>query len=226
MIKLRKEPEPKILTASGAVWLKVLQDKVSAGETPTDIEKSRYRHPEIKAALTAETHGKCAYCESHILHIAYGDVDHIAPKSLKLADTFRWDNLTLACDVCNTYKKDRSDLIDPYNDDPAEFFRFLGPMVYAHPGNGKGVVTAKQLRLNRPYLIESRLRRLDAITSILSTIEATDDPSVRAVLIEDLLDNEAADQGEYAAVVRSFLTAVGFHLTQRAVWLATTEDLL
>ena len=208
MIKLSKLPEPAILRLNGACWLRVLQDKVACGEVPTDVEKSRYRHQEIKAALKIETHGKCAYCESRLLHIAFGDVEHISPKSIKLADTFRWDNLTLACDVCNTYKKDATSLVDPYVDEPNEFFNFLGPMIYPRPEHGRSVITVKQLKLNRPDLLENRSKRLEAISSIILTIRMVSDANVRSILIDDLLNNEAADKGEYAAFVRSFISTV------------------
>ena len=208
MIRLTKQEEPDILRNNGAAWLKVIEDKLAAGETPTDADKGRYRHSDIKEVLKVETHGKCAYCESRLLHIAFGDVEHIAPKSLKLADTFRWDNLTLACDVCNTYKRDVANLVDPYIDDPNHFFKFLGPMIYANPSEPKSIITTKQLRLNRPDLVASRAKRLDAISSIMLVIKTTQDPDVRAVLIDDLRNNETADDSEYAAFVRSFLSVV------------------
>ena len=81
MIKLSKTEEPQILLDNGPNWTKVIVDKIAVGETPTDTEKTRYRHPDIKAALVAETNGKCAYCESKVLHIHHGDVEHIYPKS-------------------------------------------------------------------------------------------------------------------------------------------------
>lgn len=215
MIKLHKQPEPKILRDNGARWLKVLQDKIDTDEKPTDAEKSRYRHPDIKAALKIETSGECAYCESKLLHIAFGDVEHISPKSEKLVDTFRWENLTLACDVCNTYKSNAPSLVDPYVDEPSDFFRFLGPMVYANPENAKGVTTAVQLKLNRPELVENRSKRLEAISSIILTIRQTADPDIKAVLINDLMTNETADGMEYAAFVRSFIATVGPELAKR-----------
>jgi uncharacterized protein (TIGR02646 family) len=213
VIKLQKQPEPDILRIHGVQWLKTLEDKIAAGEKPTDSEKSRYRHPDIKSALKTETSGKCAYCESKLLHIAFGDVEHISPKSEKLAHTFQWENLTLACDVCNTYKSNAPSLVDPYVDEPSEFFRFLGPMVYAIPGQAKGVTTVIQLRLNRPELVENRSKRLEAISSIILTINQTADQSIKAVLINDLMHNETADGVEYAAFVRSFIDAVGLNLS-------------
>jgi uncharacterized protein (TIGR02646 family) len=208
MISLTKVEEPEVLRANGPGWLKTIEDKLAAGEIPTETEKGRYRHPQIKDALKVETHGKCAYCESTLLHIAFGDVEHISPKSLKLADTFRWDNLTLACDVCNTYKKNISNLIDPYVDDPSHHFRFMGPMLYANPNEPRAVITAKQLKLNRPDLVTQRAKRLDAISSIMLIIKTTRDVGIKQVMLADLRENEAADHSEYAAFVRSFLLVV------------------
>ena len=34
-----------------------------------------------ESAPIDETHGKCAYCESKIKHIDYGDIEHILPKN-------------------------------------------------------------------------------------------------------------------------------------------------
>src|SRR5437660_11067609 len=104
MIKLSKTDEPAVLIERKADWTRTLVEKGARGEEPSDGEKNRYRHPDIKQALIAETHGKCAYCESKLLHITYGDVEHIVPKSAKIELSFQWKNLTLACDRCNTNK--------------------------------------------------------------------------------------------------------------------------
>jgi uncharacterized protein (TIGR02646 family) len=104
MIKLLKGDKPQVLKDNAATWGKTLVDKKARGEKPTDPDKARYRHPDIKVALIAETHGKCAYCESKLLHIAYGDIEHITPKSVKIELSVEWQNLTLACDRCNTNK--------------------------------------------------------------------------------------------------------------------------
>src|SRR3954469_25335779 len=98
MIKLEKTERPQVLTDNADDWTAVLLEKQAQGEEPTTSEKTKYRHRDIKAALLNETHGKCAYCESKLRHITYGDVEHIVPKSLALAKIFDWANLTLACD--------------------------------------------------------------------------------------------------------------------------------
>lgn len=208
MIRLHKLAEPAILIENGAQWLETLQDRYAANEEPTTYEKSRYRHPQIKERLTEETHGKCAYCESFLLHIAYGDVEHVIPKSTDIKQTFRWDNLTLACDVCNTNKGNGSDLIDPYNDDPTKHFRFLGPMVVAREESNKAVITQKRIKLNRTDLMGRRSQRIEGVAIQLLLIKNAQDEALKKTLVDDLLANETADSSEFAAVVRSFLGVV------------------
>src|SRR5215218_4032845 len=78
-----------------------------------------YGHKTVKTALIKAQHDKCFLCESKITHIAHGDVEHYRPKagykqveSDKLQTpgyywlTYEWDNLFLACQVCNqVFKK-------------------------------------------------------------------------------------------------------------------------
>lgn len=134
MIKLSKLDEPDVLFNNSATWTQVLLNKEAAGKKPTASEKSRYRHPEIKAVLVKETGGKCAYCESKLLHIHHGDVEHIYPKSLDVRKTFEWRNLTLACEKCNQNKSNKDPLleqiIDPYEDDPEYHLVFVGALIF------------------------------------------------------------------------------------------------
>ena len=208
MIKLNKTAEPEILINEGPAWLKIIQDKLENGEVPTEAEKGKYRHKDIKSALVEETHGKCAYCESYLRHIAFGDIEHIHPKSAKLEDLFRWANLTLACDICNTAKSNHNNVVDPYTDEPAQHFKFFGPMIYANTDSAKAVFTAKKLKLNRDELIARRAQRLSAISDILLLISQATNNDIRQVLIEDLFENEISDSSEYAAFTRSFLREV------------------
>ena len=145
MIKLEKGDEPVVLAENARRWTRAVVDKMAAGETPTRTEKKRYNHPDIKRALVAETHNKCAYCESKLRHVAYGDIEHIVPKSKNPAKWFSWNNLTLACDVCNTKKGhspvDSETFIDPYAVDPEEKFWQVGPIVYPRPGCDAAALT-------------------------------------------------------------------------------------
>ena len=59
-----------------------------------------------KAHLKAETHGKCAYCESSTSTVAYGDVEHFRPKSVYWWLAYCYDNFSYSCQLCNQlYKK-------------------------------------------------------------------------------------------------------------------------
>ena len=134
MIRLHKTAKPPILEQNGAAWTSVIVEKFARGEVPSQYEKTRYRHVEIKDALVAETNGKCAYCESKLLHIHHGDVEHIYPKSMAPERTFEWENLTLACEICNQNKAARDPMleaiIDPYRREPSEHLLFVGPFIF------------------------------------------------------------------------------------------------
>ena len=59
-----------------------------------------------KAHLKAETHGKCAYCESSTSTVAYGDVERFRPKSVYWWLAYCYDNFSYSCQLCNQlYKK-------------------------------------------------------------------------------------------------------------------------
>lgn len=169
MIHLNKGPAPMVLVHHAADWTRRLVEIIAAGERPTDYLLSRYNQPEIKDALLAETHKKCAYCESPVRHIAYGDIEHIVPKSIKPERRFDWANLTIACDVCNTNKSDAPGLLDPYQCAPSEHFDFLGPLMWARPDSAEALLTEETLELNRNGLIERRKERLDYLRSLVDS---------------------------------------------------------
>lgn len=169
MIPLTKSPEPEVLQRNGRAWTEELVRKIAAGEEPSTYLLSRYAHPEIKAALLAETSEKCAYCESPLRHAAYGDVEHIAPKALNPALRFQWTNLTIACDVCNTNKSNNAGIFDPYTSDPNEAFKFVGPLIWPRINDDCAMLTEAQLELNRPRLIERRSERLEFLRNLVAS---------------------------------------------------------
>lgn len=212
MIKLTKGPEPAVLTNNSATWTKIVVDKLGSGEKPTDTEKGRYRHVDIKAALIAETHGKCAYCESKLRHITYGDIEHVTPKSKHPSRWFDWTNLTLACDVCNTEKDefvgDHDTFVDPYAVDPEEHFWHMGPTIFPSPGSDSAVRTERLLKLNRPELVERRDARLKALLKHLDVIARVKDPETRRILVADFFE-EMAPSKEFAALARTVAEKAG-----------------
>lgn len=212
MIKLEKGPKPEILETNGAEWTRILVEKRSSGEEPTSTEKTRYRHPQIKEALVTETHNKCAYCESKLQHIHHGDVEHIMPKSLDPSKTLEWENLTLACEMCNQKKSNldpnANQIIDPYTVDPRDFLVFNGPFIFSM-GSPSGIATKVILDLDRPELIETRSERLKYIMSIYAEVLRPDIPILaRRAIYKNLVKTEASPSMAYSAMVQDTIAAM------------------
>lgn len=212
MIKLEKNAIPNVLEANFTTWTATLLSKYAAGEKPTATESTRYRHPDVKQALINETNGKCAYCESKFLHVHHGDVEHIYPKSLARNKTFEWENLTLACEICNQNKSDRDPLlehiIDPYQIDPALHLVFTGSFVFPL-GTNLGLNTKVILDLNRAELCERRKEKLERVMSIYEHILNPDLPDiVRISLYENLKQKEGNPASEYSAMNNAIILSM------------------
>lgn len=200
MIKLRKSPKPQILERKSQDWTRDLLAKIAAGEKLSVAVGGKYSHVEIKESLLRETHEKCAYCESKVTHIAYGDIEHITAKVVDPALAYEWDNLTLACDKCNQNKADLDGIIDPYVLDPSDHFLFFGPLVKGRPDSEIGMLTEKVLKLNRPQLIEKRSERIEYVVQMRALAGRVHDQNLRAEIIGDMLACANQDQ-EYSAAI-------------------------
>lgn len=128
MIRVAKpEPAPLILRERGHRTTEANQQAFENGERAFDFDSSLYGAKSVKSVLIKAQHGKCAFCESQILHIDHGDVEHLRPKGgfrQGNADpleqpgyfwlAYAWENLFLACALCNqTFKKNWFPLVDP-----------------------------------------------------------------------------------------------------------------
>jgi uncharacterized protein (TIGR02646 family) len=212
MIKLVKGATPAILVQKAADWTKALLEKRARGETLTAGDKTRYAHKEIKVALVAETNGKCAYCESKLRHITHGDIEHIVPKSIRPERWFDWQNLTLACDVCNgnksNFDSNHDTFIDPYTADPEEHFWVHGGLILPTPGNEAAQITERVLALNRAELVERRQERLLSLMKHLHIIKHTQDDQLKSILQSDFLEESKPDK-EFAALAREITRRAG-----------------
>lgn len=216
MIKLAKMRKPDVLTQNAQTWTDEYCSCLTQGVKPLNEVSRRYNHHTIKDALIDETSGKCAYCESKMKHISYGDIEHILPKNANARPDLyvEWTNLTLACEVCNrTNKKDyyseEHPLINPYRDEPNNYFLFLGPLVSAKQSEDRAVITESTLKLNRSELVEKRQERIKSINSLLYSWTNARSPEIKKVL-EEQLHLEYAKDKEYSATVKSFLDSHGF----------------
>jgi uncharacterized protein (TIGR02646 family) len=97
------------------------------GTRSFEFDPGLYGHATVKQALLEAQHGKCAFCESQLAHISYGDVEHFRPKAGWRQEegeplsrpgyywlAYEWANLFLACTLCNQqFKKNLFPLQTP-----------------------------------------------------------------------------------------------------------------
>jgi len=69
------------------------------GEEPNPEISSRWS--DTKDQLLVETNEKCAYCESSLTVVAFGDVEHFRPKSIYWWLAYVYDNYLASCAICN-----------------------------------------------------------------------------------------------------------------------------
>jgi uncharacterized protein (TIGR02646 family) len=121
--------------------------------------------PEILDVLKQEFGNQCAYCDSILGTASDSCIEHFYPKYKYPEKAFLWENLLLACPICNRAKRDlfplASDgmplLLQPGVDDPS------GHITEQEDGylvglTDKGKETINLLQLNRPGLVEQRKR--------------------------------------------------------------------
>ncbi|ACT82997.1 hypothetical protein gp33 [Burkholderia phage KS9] len=153
MIKLDRPGEPLVLKTKSSEWTLALTQAVAkfgSYKNIPDAEKeyllSHYRHQDIKTALTASSHGKCAFCECIPSEGGYVAVEHFKPKSIYPSSTFEWSNLLPACSQCNGSKLDHDTVVEPivnpYDIDPIDIFRYDG--ISMKPNDGPHYDLAKK----------------------------------------------------------------------------------
>ncbi|HEX2880215.1 MAG TPA: HNH endonuclease [Polyangiaceae bacterium] len=207
MRRLVKSQPPAILVANERRWLEEFK-----ADTKNETRRTRYRHVDIKTALTTETASKCAYCESKIGHNTPGDVEHKVPSSRDVDKHFDWQNLTIACTECNRRKSNYYDkdlaFIDPYLDDVERMLVHCGPVVRWATGDSRAEIAVKTLGLlgtDRLQLICRKVEKLQEVADLLERRRATKDVALRTVLERQLLAMQAVT-AEYSAMVVATLT--------------------
>lgn len=214
MRRLQKGPEPAILVQNAATWTSEILNIIANGEAPTETQRTRYNHQDIKSAVKGETFDKCAYCESKVTHIDHGDIEHIIPKSKDPLRSFDWTNLTLACRLCNQAKgdffdpqDDHNNLVDPYVHEPLDHFLFKRELVIPRPDSSRGLHTDEQLKLSRTELREFRRANFDFIDGMLRSYcnaPLADKPIIKRQLYKLCCD----DSSQFAALNRHYIDDV------------------
>lgn len=205
MRPLTKLGKPQVLVTNERRWT----DEYVAATTSAERKKrEKWGHPDIRATLTAETVGKCAYCESTIGHVSYPNVEHIIPKAKRADLAHEWNNLTSACEKCNGAKSDYYDeslaVLSPYEDSVEQRLIFYGDFVDWVEDDDRGEVTVKQLRLNRIDLVHERVKRLAEIREMYERWRTTPEGAKRTVLAAAI--RIEAREGDFTRAVTAYLS--------------------
>ncbi len=215
VIRLHKsEPAPEIVAELAGRTERFLELSAAGEPIPESLARG-YSTPLIKTLLRQETADKCAYCESKVSHIDYGDVEHIISKDADPNLRYDFSNLTYACSICNNRKRNYHDeelpLLNPYVDDPSDHLHAAGPMVLGNAGSERGYVTAGQLRLNRSELIQRRAERIDRVQILVRAWETATSAGSRQV-IQNQIWLECGYDSEFSFVVSAYLRSRGLQL--------------
>lgn len=125
MIRIQRTlPAPAALQAGEALvqaMHQAVEDRpgVAGGkDEPFEFDNKVYGAAQVKDALIAMQHGKCAYCEGDFRAFSYGDTEHQRPKAYSQQDVgeptirpgyywlaYTWSNLVLSCERCNRSRK-------------------------------------------------------------------------------------------------------------------------
>jgi uncharacterized protein (TIGR02646 family) len=215
--------KPAILNNNEATWLADYLQKRNIWQTNNNINtkkekenaENKYKHDDIKNELKTIFNNKCAYCESSISVVSYGEIEHFAPKSQYPQLCFEWSNLLLSCSICNNKKHNGTKfpldsqgqplLIQPIIENPNLFLHFVyNPLseiaeIEAINGNPKGKETIKIFGLNSTGRISLLKQRSEYVQNLIYiAIKAgQDDPDAQT-----LMQKAVQSTQQYAAFAR------------------------
>ncbi len=87
------------LVTSSLNLLEQQRDKLRGNQSKHKFQTSLWG--KAKPQLLKESNNKCAYCESPLAVVAYGDVEHYRPKSRYWWLAYCLDNYLVSCAICN-----------------------------------------------------------------------------------------------------------------------------
>jgi 5-methylcytosine-specific restriction endonuclease McrA len=211
VIRLARQSIDPTLAAQHAPRVAQLHACLDDGTAIPQSVLDAYKADGLKIHLRSESSDKCAYCESKITHVYWGDVEHIRPKSLFPRDRLDVGNLCIACAKCNNLKldywSDELPLVNPFIDEPADELVSFGAWIARQPGSDRGRMTVSRLGLNRPELLERRQERWQLLQPLADQYMQTPEGATRNLIRQELVEQARPDR-EFAMVVRAYLLLV------------------
>lgn len=206
MIFVKRAAKPRVLIKNEIKWTKAIK----AAKTEEQLKKAveKYRNTEIKQRLLVMFHDKCAFCESKITNVDYGDIEHFRPKSKFPELAVTWENLLLSCKRCNGTSqksdhwpgpKEGGPLVNPCEENPDKFFEFVydkkTKVSFVKPKNQRGKVSEQIFGLNRTSLLQDRSEYIRKLLVIAHNYKKSSEA-------REIIDEAVKDSGEYAAFAR------------------------
>lgn len=178
-------------------------------------KKTRYRHPDIKAAVRDEAHNKCIYCESRLGHNTPGDVEHYLPASAHPHLRFNWRNLGLACTECNrrkgVYCNDLAPFLSPFEHDVEARTLHYGPIMSWVNGDHSAEITIRTLELhgrNRGQLVFRKIERIHEVDRLMALYVGCGNDVLKEMYYLQLVEM-AEPPSEFSEMVKSVLERNG-----------------
>ena len=227
MIQLTRTKKPNVLVVNAENWTKEYlkaKEIYEASRNPENkkaLEKTekKYNHRDVKDSLKIMFNNKCAFCESHITHVDYGQIEHFKPKSKYRELCFEWNNLLLSCAICNgtsnkgdkfPLENENGPLINPVDENPDDFFRFKYDSVtnkyslFPKNENQRAITSIKILGLNRDDLTDFRTKELSKVVFYLEKI-IDKNPSDEVL---EAFSNVFSEKDQFFAFIKTLLENV------------------
>ena len=176
---------PDTLKQDSREWTKDLLDALEKGDRKAikrakKRARKRYKHQEIRETLEDMYGELCCYCETLIGVASFEHIEHRRPMSKFPQDTFSWNNLHWACQICNNSKGDKWDCDNPILDPTVdtEIIPTHIDIVHGlqttefHHKTDSGKTTIEHACLNRPKLAKARHRLYNEALRLKRDLEA------------------------------------------------------
>ena len=210
MLKIKRLSEPDSLRINAKGWAKELMKKIVEEGSYSAVEskyKDRYRQDDVLERLKEMNSGLCCYCETKINAASYPHIEHRKPKSLFPEDSFQWENLHLACQICNTKKRDQwneeHEILDSCLDTPADHLKYsFARLDYI---TDRGRTTIELCKLNRKGLLEARKLIAGEIMELINDYSIENDED-RKFQIREKLEEYSDNLSEYNSMIHSLIS--------------------
>lgn len=193
MHKVERNMPPAGLKQKSEKFKKELKKNISINKDWNNFRKSKIGQ-QTEENLREMYADCCAYCEGIIGTTSYNQIEHFRPKSKFPELCYEYNNLHLACQICNSNKADRfsEDFIDPSVDEPTEHIKYSGWKAVGKDKIGEKMIDA--VKLNSDTRMNYRKKSCNEYKNrILVILEGIKDIDVLSNEIKDIILSSLQD---------------------------------